>query len=55
MDAFDTLAAAYAETGQFVEAVKWQKKAVASAAEESKQKLTDRLKLYQANKPYRTH
>jgi len=55
VDALDTLAAAYAETGQFVEAIKWQNKAIASAAEESKQKLTDRLKLYQANKPYRTH
>ena len=55
VDAFDTLAAAYAETGQFVEAIKWQNKAIASAAEENKQKLTDRLKLYQAEKPYRTH
>jgi tetratricopeptide (TPR) repeat protein len=51
----DTLAAAYAEAGQFVEAVKWQKKALehpeafdAVGLEQAMQ----RLRLYEALKPY---
>jgi tetratricopeptide (TPR) repeat protein len=55
-DSFGTLAAAYAEAGQFQDAVKWQKKALehlqglSPAAIELFQ---GRLKLYQAGKPYR--
>jgi tetratricopeptide (TPR) repeat protein len=54
----DTLAAAYAETGDFEQAVKWQQKAIAMLGiskgglhkpEESKA----RLELYQAGQPYR--
>jgi hypothetical protein len=51
----DTLAAAYAETGQFADALKWQKKALehpeafeAAALEQSRQ----RLKLCEAREPY---
>jgi tetratricopeptide (TPR) repeat protein len=54
-DFLDTLAAAYAEAGQFDDAVKWQKKALehpeafdAAEFEQAKQ----RLKLYEARKPY---
>ena len=54
-DFLDTLAAAYAEAGQFDDAVKWEKKALedpkafnAAGLEQVKQ----RLKLYEARKPY---
>ena len=54
-DFLDTLAAAYAEAGQFDDAVKWQKKALehpeafdAAEFEQAKQ----RLKLYEARQPY---
>ena len=51
---FDTLAAAYAETGDFDKAQKWQAKAIATNAEEQhKQEYQSRLKLYQQHKPYR--
>ena len=49
-----TLAAAYAEAGDFDAAVKWQTRANALYSEPEKK--TDgeaRLKLYQARKPYR--
>lgn len=46
----DTLAAAYAETGDFAEAVKWQARAVALAPDE--QELAAHLRLYQAGRPY---
>jgi len=50
----DTLAAAYAETGQFTNAVKVQKEAIALlASEEEKQDFASRLKLYTAGIPYR--
>jgi tetratricopeptide (TPR) repeat protein len=54
-DALDTLAAAYAEAGEFTEAVKWQKKALEFEFAEEKDKTgaEARLKLYQAGKPYR--
>jgi tetratricopeptide (TPR) repeat protein len=51
----DTLAAAYAEAGNFAEAVKWQEKALADpafAADEHKE-AKERLALYRARKPYR--
>jgi serine/threonine-protein kinase len=49
----DTLAAAYAESGDFDSAVKWQSKAIEllSAAKE-KEDYGTRLKLYQEKKPY---
>ncbi len=54
--AFDTLAAAYAEAGDFENAVKTQKQAIKllPKAKDSKalKRLDSRLKLYQAKKPY---
>ena len=50
----DTLAAAYAEAGDFDAAVKWQTKANAMFPEgKDKSEGEARLKLYQARKPYR--
>jgi tetratricopeptide (TPR) repeat protein len=49
----DTLAAAYAETGNFDEAVRWQKKALESVTPASKKEATQRLELYESHKPYR--
>ncbi|HEV8060515.1 MAG TPA: tetratricopeptide repeat protein [Gemmataceae bacterium] len=49
----DTLAAAYAETGAFEEAVRWQTKAVALSLEEMKAARESRLKLYQAGQACR--
>lgn len=54
-DYIDTLAAAFAETGDFKEAVKQQERA-ASLAEDGKQRIpgwSERLALYRAGKPYR--
>jgi tetratricopeptide (TPR) repeat protein/serine/threonine protein kinase len=53
---FDTLAASYAEAGQFDDAVKWQKKAlehpeVFGTADLKQAKA--RLKMYETHKPYR--
>jgi tetratricopeptide (TPR) repeat protein len=51
----DTLAATYAEAGQFAEAVEWQKKAVAAPDSFDKQGLEqakERLKLYESSKSY---
>jgi tetratricopeptide (TPR) repeat protein len=51
-----TLAAAYAETGDFDSAVEWQRKAIDLLTEEEEELRADfeeRLKLYQSGKPYR--
>jgi len=50
----DTLAAAHAESGDFAEAAKVQKKAVESAPEKEKADYQERLKLYESEKPYRS-
>jgi tetratricopeptide (TPR) repeat protein len=54
-DYLETLAAADAEIKNFKEAVKWQKKAleVGHYDEEDMKKARQRLKLYEAEKPYR--
>lgn len=49
----DTLAAAYAEAGQFDEAVKRAKEAIALAADSDKEGIEARLRLYQAGHPFR--
>ena len=46
-------AAAYAEAGQFTEAVRWQTKAMALAAEPAQQSVRALLELYQKGKPFR--
>jgi len=53
----DTLAAAYAEAGDFDAAVNWQMKAISLFAEDdrsgNRDKMNDRLKMYQAHQKYR--
>jgi len=49
----DTLAAAYAEKGDFEQATRWATKAVALAPAADKSKVQARLELYQANQPFR--
>ena len=49
----DTMAAAYAEAGQYKKAVEWQLKAIQRAPENAREPLTDRLKIYRSDKPYR--
>jgi len=49
----DTLAAAYAEAGDFDAAVKWQQKALAIIADSYKPECRTRLELYKSGKPYR--
>jgi len=50
----DTLAAAYAEVGQFTNAVRVQQEAIALIQDEAQRKeCASRLKLYEANLPYR--
>jgi tetratricopeptide (TPR) repeat protein len=50
---FDTLAAAYAEAGNFESAVKWQLKAREQASQEETVDFQARLELYRARTPYR--
>jgi tetratricopeptide (TPR) repeat protein len=52
-DHVDTLAAAYAEAGDFDNAVKWQTKAVELTEEANKADFSSRLELYRAKTPYR--
>lgn len=52
----DTLAAAYAEAGDWVEAVKWQQEALTLAAEKHPadvQGMKERLEMYKMKKPFR--
>jgi tetratricopeptide (TPR) repeat protein len=52
----DTLAAAFAEKGEFASAVKWQEEAVKAAAEEPAEvqvEIQSRVDLYKQKKPYR--
>jgi tetratricopeptide (TPR) repeat protein len=49
----DTLAAAYAEAGEFASAVKWQSKAVELAPRSQSAEIRFRLGLYQQNTPFR--
>lgn len=52
----DTLAAAYAENGNFAEALKWQQYALKMAGPEDQadlQAMRERLALYQKHTPYR--
>jgi hypothetical protein len=49
----DTLAAAYAEAGDFPNAVKWEEKAIELAPDKSQGKLRAHLDLFKADKPYR--
>jgi TPR repeat protein len=52
--ALDTLAAAYAEAGQFDQAIRTEKQAIDGSKREADQKeYQARLKLYQNKKPYR--
>lgn len=48
-----TLAAAYAETGDFANAVKWQSRAVALAPAKDKAAFQTRLDLFRSGQPYR--
>ena len=48
-----TLAAAYAEAGDYESAIKWQRKSVVIAPEEAKEEARERLKKYQQGEPYR--
>jgi protein O-mannosyl-transferase len=53
-DFVDTLAAAYAESGNFREAIKWQKRAIEILTDErNRESFHTRLALYEAGKPYR--
>jgi Flp pilus assembly protein TadD len=50
----DTLAAAYAESGDFAKAREWETKAISLAVDEKKkQGFRSRLELYKQSKPYR--
>ncbi len=48
-----TLAAAYAETGDFPTAIKWSEKGVAIGREDQQEPLAKELESYRAGKPWR--
>jgi tetratricopeptide (TPR) repeat protein len=48
-----TLAAAYAETGEFAEARQWAKESLRRAPEEERTSCQDRLRMYKEKTPYR--
>ncbi len=52
-DALDTLAAAYAEAGQFDQAVDWARKALDLAPKDQREETRSRLDLYRDEKPFR--
>ena len=49
----DTLAAAYAESGRFDDAVRWQEKARNLVSEDHKADYESRLELYRSGRPFR--
>ena len=49
----DTLAAAYAETGEFDEAIKWAKEALKKSPPAYKEELEQHLKSFEAGEPWR--
>ena len=53
LETLDTLAAAYAETGDFEKAVEWQTKVISMASKSEKSDYQSRLDLYRAGKPFR--
>ena len=54
-DSLDTLAAAAAESGDFQNAIKWQKQALSLESDHSNTALHQRLQLYEQGKKYRTN
>jgi tetratricopeptide (TPR) repeat protein len=52
-DYLDTLAAAYAERGEFADAIRFQEQALAVGGEENRRAAVARLQQYQKQKPYR--
>ncbi len=52
-ESLDQLATAYAETGEFAQAIQWQEKAVALTPIAKRPQLDARLQLYKQHKPYR--
>ncbi|MHB1157144.1 MAG: tetratricopeptide repeat protein [Phycisphaerales bacterium] len=50
----DTLAACYAESGDFDRAIQWQRKAVLIAPKDRADQFQQRLELYQRHQPYRS-
>lgn len=52
-DTIDTLAAAFAENGNFAQAIRSENEAIRLAPAEMQSELKARLELYKANKPYR--
>jgi tetratricopeptide (TPR) repeat protein len=53
VDDIDTLAAAYAEVGDFENAIKWQERALELAPPADRVEFRDRLALFKSGQPYR--
>jgi hypothetical protein len=51
----DTVAAAFARSGDFTHAIRWQQAAVRECSDEDRPAFTERLALYQAGKPLLAH